>query len=39
MTHEAAMAEIQHCAGTMFDPEVVEAFDILMNGLLTDQMF
>ena len=29
-THEAAMAELKRCSGTMFDPAVLEAFENLL---------
>jgi diguanylate cyclase (GGDEF)-like protein/putative nucleotidyltransferase with HDIG domain len=31
LSHERAMAELERCAGTQFDPEVVSAFVELMN--------
>jgi diguanylate cyclase (GGDEF)-like protein/putative nucleotidyltransferase with HDIG domain len=31
LSHERAMAELERCAGTQFDPEIVSAFVELMN--------
>ena len=32
ITHEAAIAELKHCAGTQFDPELVEKFLEFVDG-------
>jgi diguanylate cyclase (GGDEF)-like protein len=31
LSHERAMAELERCAGTQFDPDVIEAFTAMMN--------
>jgi len=31
LSHERAMAELERCAGTQFDPDVVAALVALMN--------
>jgi HD-GYP domain-containing protein (c-di-GMP phosphodiesterase class II) len=32
LDHDSAMAELRRCAGTQFDPEVVDAFEALVEG-------
>jgi HD-GYP domain-containing protein (c-di-GMP phosphodiesterase class II) len=32
LSHERAMAELERCAGTQFDPEVVAVFVEMMKG-------
>ena len=36
-THEEAVHELQRCAGTQFDPELVEKFIQLVNNLLAEE--